>query len=166
MAIAPVNAVAPTNNNTYAIMNLGFSHWLDNSEAGTDDGNFILAWQQNIPTSPNQKWIYLSYPSSNGDTVFTLQSVSTYTSQSLQGGYVRVDTTTNRLVQGGAPMAWKLVESSPNIYSMTPFDDIISGNGSMVATDIDSAINGASGNQVMLVDDNSGQTQLWAFNLV
>ncbi|KAI5121058.1 hypothetical protein M0805_008574 [Coniferiporia weirii] len=158
-------AVAPSNSNTYIILNLGFSHWLDNSRRAKNDGNPILAWSQDIPTPYNQMWKYLSYPSSDGDTIFTFQSISTTNIQGGSGGYVRVGTNTNKLVQGGAPMAWKLVESSSNTYKMIPFDDIVSGNGSLVATDLSSTIKNGLTNQVMLTDDNSGQTQLWTFYL-
>ncbi|KAH8114675.1 hypothetical protein DFH11DRAFT_179188 [Phellopilus nigrolimitatus] len=163
-ALSPIaSPVAPVSGNNYTIKALRFSHWLDDSGSLTHDGNPILAWAQNVPTTANQVWTYLTYPSDNGDTVFTLQVTSTLNQEATfggRGGYVRVDTATNRLVQGGAPQAWKLVNSTqPGSYKLVPFDDLISQNGTLVATDVNAL------SQVTLLPDSSKTQQFWSFYL-
>ncbi|KAI5114942.1 hypothetical protein M0805_005480, partial [Coniferiporia weirii] len=141
-------------------------HFLDNSGSGTADGNPILGWSENTPATDNQLWTCLTYPSSDGENVFTLQSVSTTETEAAfddRGGYVRVDPTDNKLVQGGAPMAWKLVETAALVYKLIPFDDFFSGNGSLIASDVNSIITSSAVNQLELLADASELTQLWSF---
>ncbi|KAI5122433.1 hypothetical protein M0805_008746 [Coniferiporia weirii] len=121
----------------------------------------------NVPETNNQIWTYLTYPSSDGDTVFTLQSVATTdddTGFGGRGGYMSVDPETNKLVQRGAPTAWKLLETATLIYKMVPFDDFLSGNSSMIASDVNSIVSSAAVNQLELLADASELTQLWEFN--
>ncbi|THH04120.1 hypothetical protein EW145_g5757 [Phellinidium pouzarii] len=172
VALAPIalsaNAVTtPVSGNTYIVENIGFAHWLDNANAVIDDGNPILSWVQNSPETTNQEWTYLTYPTTSGATVFTLQSVSTIQSEPSfddRGGYIRVDSTTNKLVQGGQPMAWTLIEAAPGIFKMSPFDDLYSDNGRLVATDINSTITTSANNQAELQIDETLLQQLWTFN--
>lgn len=45
----------PVSGNTYSLNNLAFSHWLDNSDSNTSDGNPILAWSLDTPAAANQE---------------------------------------------------------------------------------------------------------------
>ena len=45
----------PVSGNTYSLNNLAFSHWLDNSDGNTSDGNPILAWSLDTPAATNQE---------------------------------------------------------------------------------------------------------------
>ncbi|KAI5122444.1 hypothetical protein M0805_008756 [Coniferiporia weirii] len=173
VALAPIplsaNAVAPVSGNDYTIQNVGFGHWLDNADSALNDGNPILAWSQNSPETGNQIWTYLTYPTTSNATVFTLQSLSTSQQEPSfggRGGYVRVNSTTGKLVQGGQPLAWLLVDVAPNIYKLTPFDDVFSDNGKLVATDVNSTITSIANNQAALQVDESALQQLWSFNTV
>ncbi|KAI5121059.1 hypothetical protein M0805_008575 [Coniferiporia weirii] len=164
---ASADSVAPASGNNYLIENIGFGHWLDNANAALDDGNPILSWYQNSPETSNQIWTYLTYPTTNGDTVFTLQSLFTVQNEpsfSGRGGYVRVDSDTNQLVQGGQPFAWTLVEVAPNIYKFTPYDGIFSDGGRLVATDINGNITSVQANQAALQIDETLLQQLWSFS--
>ncbi|KAI5115991.1 hypothetical protein M0805_008993 [Coniferiporia weirii] len=173
VALAPISlsadAVAPVSGNSYTVQNIGFGHLLDNANSALNDGNPILGWSQNSPETSNQIWTYLTYPTTSGDTVFTLQSL--FTSQNEpsfgnRGGYVRVDSTTGKLVQGGQPLAWKLVNVAPNIYKLTPFDDVFSDSGRLVATDVNSTVTSVANNQAALQVDESALQQLWSFNTI
>ncbi|KAI5122744.1 hypothetical protein M0805_009829 [Coniferiporia weirii] len=164
------NTVTPVGGSTYTVETLGFAHWLDNgNNNNVSDGNPILAWSQKVPVTTNQMWKYLAYPTTNGDIVFTLQSVSTIDKEPSfngLGGYVRVNSTDNTLVQGAEPFAWKLIEAAPTIYKISPFDDIFSFDGELVATDINSDIetSNPAANQVALQFDETSLPQLWTFN--
>ena len=48
------NSVVPVSGNNYTLQNLAFSHFLDNAGSLTEDGNFVLAWHQNLPKTANQ----------------------------------------------------------------------------------------------------------------
>ncbi|KAI5121057.1 hypothetical protein M0805_008573 [Coniferiporia weirii] len=161
-------AVTPVSGNNYTIQNVGYGHWVDDSESRPTDGSPIISWDPNNPVTDNMVFTYFSYPSDSGETIFTLQCVSTLKDQSdlagHSGAYVRLDTTNNRLVQGGAPMAWKLVEAAPTIYKIIPFDDIMSGNGTLIATDVNATITVSANNQIALRTDETALTQLWTFN--
>ncbi|PAV17246.1 hypothetical protein PNOK_0731000 [Pyrrhoderma noxium] len=166
LASLAANAVVPSAGKTFALHNLAFDHVLDNAGGQTFDGNEILAWSLNVPATQNQQWTYLDYPSTEGDTVFTLQVLSTEDSAATKqgrGGYLRIDPTTNLLVHGGQPLAWKLIEAAPNIFKMSPFDDVFSGNGALVATDRNSAILSPTINQVALENDVNELAQFWTF---
>ncbi|KAI5114898.1 hypothetical protein M0805_000542, partial [Coniferiporia weirii] len=92
----------------------------------------------------------------------SLQSVSTTKNEAGfggRGGYIRADIPTNKLVQGGSPMAWKLITIIPNVYKIVP--SYVPGNDSMVITDTNSA-----SQQLELQNGTSALAQLWAFNLV
>lgn len=52
----------PVSGNAYSLNSLAFSHWLDNSGSQTDDGNPILAWQQDTPAALNQEASGLYFP--------------------------------------------------------------------------------------------------------
>ncbi|KAL5482656.1 hypothetical protein ACEPAI_9250 [Sanghuangporus weigelae] len=163
------NAVVPTTGSNYQVVNLGFGHTLDNANGGLSDGNAILSWSQNSPETSNQIWSFLTYPSSDGSTVFTLQSLSTVQSGSGavvdgRGGFMRVDPSTNRVVQSGAPQAWKLIEVAPSVYKMTPFESIFSNSGRLVATDMSSGIHDQTTNQLQIQQDVTALQQLWTFN--
>ncbi|THH09035.1 hypothetical protein EW145_g2294 [Phellinidium pouzarii] len=164
----PASAVTPTSGNNYVIQNLGTGHVLDDAFSSIADGNPILSDAQ-VPHSASQIWEYLTYPSSVNATVFTIQSL--FTAQHEQnfhgrGGYARVDTNTNKLVQGGAPLAWTLVEAAPSLFQLVPFDGVISSDGKLVATDINSAINTKTpdNNQAQLEVNIESLEQLWTFN--
>ncbi|KAI5122431.1 hypothetical protein M0805_008744 [Coniferiporia weirii] len=156
------NSVAPVSGNNYNIRNLEYTHYMDNARSSTTDGNPILGYNPNIPSTDNQLWTYLTYPSSNGEVIFTLQSVSTTKNEAGfggRGGYIRADISTNKLVQGGSPMAWKLITIIPNVYKIVP--SYIPGNDSMVITDTNLA-----SQQLELQNGTSALAQLWAFNLI
>ncbi|KAI5122743.1 hypothetical protein M0805_009828 [Coniferiporia weirii] len=172
VALAPVqlsaNAVTPSSGSSYVIQNLGFGHVLDDESSSTTDGNPILSDADGSNES-NQLWTYLTYPTSDGSTVFTLQSL--FTSQHEpsfdgRGGFIRIDSTTNKLVQGGAPFAWTLIEVAPSIYQFTPYDDVFSSGGRLVVTDVNSAIDTATptNNQAALQINIESLEQLWSFN--
>ncbi|EJC98024.1 uncharacterized protein FOMMEDRAFT_149461 [Fomitiporia mediterranea MF3/22] len=164
------NAVIPSSGNNYVVENLAFAHVLDNSNSLPVDGNPVLAWSQNSPQTSNQVWTYLTYPSSSGDSVFTLQALSTVQSGNSvdviggRGGYLRLDPSTNKVVHGGQPQAWKLVEIAPTIYKISPFEDIMSNSGKLVATDINPTTQSISQNQLVIQQDVSSLQQLWTFN--
>ncbi|KAL5501526.1 hypothetical protein ACEPAH_8786 [Sanghuangporus vaninii] len=163
------NAVVPITGSNYQVVNLGFGHSLDNANGGLSDGNAVLSWSQNSPETSNQIWSFLTYPSSDGSTVFTLQSLSTVQSGSGavidgRGGFMRIDPSTNRVVQGGAPQAWKLIEVAPSVYKMTPFESIFSNSGRLVATDMSSDIHDQTTNQLQIQQDVTALQQLWTFN--
>ncbi|THH09034.1 hypothetical protein EW145_g2295 [Phellinidium pouzarii] len=172
VALAPVqlsaSAVTPTSGNNYIIQNLGTGHVLEDASSITTDGNPIISDAQ-VSNSASQIWEFLTYPSSVNATVFTIQSLFTSQHESSflgRGGYVRIDTNTNKLVQGGAPLAWTLVEAAPSLFQLVPFDGVISSDGKLVATDINSAIDTTTptNNQAQLEVNIESLEQLWTFN--
>ncbi|KAI5123481.1 hypothetical protein M0805_008851 [Coniferiporia weirii] len=159
------NAVVPKSGGNYAILNIGTGNWIDNAASIPIDGNPVISWDPNIPATDNMIYTYTTLPSGSGETIFTLQCISTTKGQAGKGGYVRVDND-NKLVQGGEPMTWKLVEPLfplKPVYKFIPLDDKISRNGTLAATDINPIVTSIKDNQVTLCIEQIDASQFWAF---
>ncbi|KAH8113672.1 hypothetical protein DFH11DRAFT_314799 [Phellopilus nigrolimitatus] len=169
IANAPATAVAPVSGSTYLVENLAYGHYMNNDHSKVADSNPILGWSKPATPGDNEKWIYLTYPSSDGDTVFTLQSL--YTSENRpnydgRGGYMRTTVGGHKVIQDSAPHAWKLIEVAPNTYKFTPYEDAFSLNGTLVVTDVSETIHSSTptDNQLAVVTDTSQPQQFWTFS--
>ena len=55
LASLAANAVVPSAGKTFTLHNLAFNHVLDNAGSQTFDGNQVLAWTLNSPSTENQQ---------------------------------------------------------------------------------------------------------------